>query len=89
VSVKDNVISNLYVENKKENIWFGVSFSSIFSRSSSIDPYMIRINNIKRNNNLLPSYFSNKHLDIDTSFNKDVFDVLIQQIIDHGEITLQ
>ncbi|WP_309607781.1 hypothetical protein [Flavobacterium sp.] len=77
---KDNFIANLYEENKNGNVWFGVSFSSPLGRNKLSDPYLLRIKNAKKDTNI----FQKRDFDIDTQYNKDVFDALITQIIEKG-----
>ena len=79
---KDKFIANLYEENKKGNVWFGVAFSSLLGRNKLSDPYLIRIKNAQKDAKL----FQKKDFDFDTEYNKDVFDVLITEIIEKGSI---
>ncbi|WP_395078081.1 hypothetical protein [Flavobacterium sp.] len=79
---KDNFIANLYEENKKGDVLFGVEFSSPFGKNKLTDPYLLRIKNAKKNTN----FFQTKDFDIDTKYNKDVFDALVTKIIEKGFI---
>ena len=79
---KDIFIANLYEENKSGNVWFGVEFTSPLGRNKLTDPYLLRIKNVKKNTNI----FQSKDFDIDTQYNRDVFDALVTKIIENGSI---
>lgn len=73
---------NLKNEFEKGNIWYGVSFKSIFGQNLGQDPYFFRI----KSNAQKATLFGKREIDINTDYNKDIFDLLIEKILKNGQI---
>lgn len=81
--IKDTLIINLVDAYKKNLIWYGLQYKALLGADRGQDPYTFRINKTEKNT----SFFGfGKIAEFDVSYNKDVFDYLLNTLFDKGTI---
>lgn len=81
--IKGEKKANLVDAYKNNQIWYGIESKPILGADRGYDPYTFRINKSE----MKTSYFGyGKIAEFDTSYNKDVFDILINRLFDYGKI---
>lgn len=74
---------NLVEAYKSNQIWYGVQSKALLGADRGHDPYTFRINKGEMKTSL---FGYGKIAEFDTSYNKDVFDILINRLFDNGQI---
>lgn len=74
---------NLVEAYKNNQIWYGTTQKGLLGADRGQDPYTFRINK----GEMKTSFFGyGKITEFDTTYNKDVFDILINRLFDNGQI---
>ncbi|ENA1793896.1 hypothetical protein ABF176_000701 [Flavobacterium psychrophilum] len=74
--------TNLYEENKKGNVWYGVNGRSITGRHKNENPYLLKIKNGIKDAGL----FKKRDIDIDITYNRDIIDIFFKEIIEYNTV---
>lgn len=81
--IKDDKKVNLFEAYKNNQIWYGVEHKGFLGADKGQDPYTFRINKQEMKTSL---FGYGKIAEFDTTYNKDVFDLLIKRLFDDGRI---